>query len=293
MKNLILIQAALILLLADCSQKNNLSDAYGNFETKEIMVSAEASGKILQFDAEEGQIINAGDTIGYIDSIPIYLQKQQLKAAIEAIKSKKINISAQADVFQEQKKSLMVEKNRIERLFADGAATQQQMDQVTGQLNTVESQIKATETQYISIDSETNSIIKQIDQVNEQIRKCYIINPLYGTMLEKYAETYEIAMTGKVLYKIANLNTMDLRAYVSGEQLPYITLGQKVTVLIDKDEKNNQEMEGIIAWISDKSEFTPKIIQTKEERVNLVYAIKVEVKNDGRIKIGMPGEIRF
>jgi HlyD family secretion protein len=258
-----------------------------------LLISAEAAGKILRLDVEEGQKLNSGDTVGLIDSIPLYLQKNQLEATIDAVRTRKNSVSAQIDVLKEQKKTLLVEKERLERLLTDGAATTQQMDQVEGQLNTLNSQIRSTETQFTSIDSEIRSMSTQIDQVNDKIRRCFIINPIEGTVLEKYAEPFEMAAAGRILYQIADLDKMDLRAYVSGEQLPHIQLGQEVRVLIDQDSKNNRELKGIITWISDRSEFTPKIIQTKEERVNLVYAIKIRVMNDGSIKIGMPGEVRF
>ena len=178
-------------------------------------------------------------------------------------------------------------------MLKDGAATAQQMDQIEGQLRTLDSQIRAAETQFAGIESEISSIITQINQVEDKIRRCLIINPIDGTILEKYAEPFEIAAAGRTLYKIADLEMMELRAYISGEQLPLVKLGHEVTVLIDQDAKTNRELKGVVSWISDKSEFTPKIIQTKEERVNLVYAIKIQVRNDGTIKIGMPGEVKF
>lgn len=293
MKNIILSVLTISFLVYNCSDRNNVSDAYGNFETRELLISAEISGKILQLNIVEGQKLNNGDTVGLIDSIPFHLQRQQLETAIEATKTKKINVYAQIDVIREQKKTLLIEKDRIGRLLKDGAATTQQMDQIEGQLRKLESQIKATETQFAMIENEIHSIRTQIDQVNDKIERSIIINPIKGTVLEKYAEPFEIATMGRTLYKIADLETMELRAYISGEQLPNVKLGQEVTVLIDQDAKTNRELKGIVSWISDKSEFTPKIIQTKEERVNLVYAVKVQVSNDGSIKIGMPGEIRF
>jgi len=284
---------AVIVLAYSCSDRNNLSDAYGNFEATEILISSESQGKILSFLIEEGLKINAGDTVGYIDTLQYYLQKEQLKSRIDVVQSKMSNIRAQSDVFREQKKTLQVEQERLAKLLEDGAATDQQMDNVVGQIRTIESQITATESQYASVAAEIRSIQTQINQVNDQIRRCFIINPVDGTVLEKYAETYEVTVPGKILYKIADLETMELRIYVSGKQLPHIQLGQTVSVLVDYDEKTNQELTGTISWISEKSEFTPKIIQTKEERVNLVYSVKVQVINDGRLKIGMPGEVNF
>lgn len=293
MKRIILPSLILLFFMSDCSNRNDLSDAYGNFEAKELLISAEIPGKILQFKIEEGMKLNTGDTVGFIDSIPFHLQKEQLKAAIDAINTKKINVRAQVDVYKEQKRTLLVEKDRLEKLLKDGAATTQQMDQIEGQLRALDSQIRAAETQFAGIESEISSIMTQIDQVEDKIRRCIIINPIDGTVLEKYAEPFEIAAVGRTLYKIADLEMMELRAYISGEQLPQVKLGHEVTVLIDQDAKTNRELRGVVSWISDKSEFTPKIIQTKEERINLVYAVKIQVRNDGTIKIGMPGEVKF
>ena len=293
MKKISLLLLILLFLMSDCSDRNDLSDAYGNFETRELLISTEIPGKILQFKIEEGIKLGAGDTVGFIDSVPFHLQKVQLKAVIDAVNTKKINVRAQVDVYEEQKRTVLVEKDRLERLLKDGAATAQQMDQIEGQLRTLDSQIRAAETQYAGIESEIYSIMTQIDQVEDKIARCMIINPIDGTVLEKYAEPFEIAATGRILYKIADLETMELRAYISGEQLPQVKLGQEVIILVDQNAKTNRELKGVVSWISDKSEFTPKIIQTKEERVNLVYAIKIKVKNDGNIKIGMPGEVKF
>ncbi|KPK84075.1 MAG: hypothetical protein AMS27_10980 [Bacteroides sp. SM23_62_1] len=293
MKNHITLIIILSILMYNCSNRNDISDAYGNFEAQEVLISSETPGKIIYFFVEEGQKLRSGDTVGLIDTIPLYLQKQQLLAAIEAVRTKKSTVNAQVELLKEQKNTLLVEKDRIEKLLRDGAATTQQMDQIEGQLKTLNSQIKSTETQFAGLDSEIHSIEVQIEQVSDKIRRCFIINPIHGTVLEKYAEPYEMAVAGRILYKIADLDRMNLRAYVSGEQLPQIQLGQEVTVLIDRDSQTNQELAGTITWISEKSEFTPKIIQTKEERVNLVYAVKIQVQNDGSIKIGMPGEVRF
>ncbi len=281
------------LILGACSERNHLSDGYGNFETTEILVPVEAQGRLMNFTVEEGQKISKGDTVGYIDTVQLFLQKESLFTRIAAVQSRRIQVAAKVAVLEDQLKTIRIEKERLEKLLGDKAATQQQMDQMDGQVRSLKSQIKATETQYVSIQSETRSIRSQIVQVNDKIGRCIIINPETGTVLEKYIEENEMAIPGKPLYKLANLKVMELRVYIAGSQLPDIKLGQEVTVLIDRDEKTNQELAGRISWISDKSEFTPKIIQTKEERVNLVYAVKIIVPNDGRIKIGMPGEVVF
>jgi HlyD family secretion protein len=280
-------------LLTACSVNNNDPDAWGNFESKEIMVSAEAQGKIMQLTIEEGDVLENDQLVGVIDTTMQYLQKQQLIAQKQAVSTKIANVNAQIAVQEEQKQNLVNEKNRIEKLFAEKAATQQQFDDITSKFDIVNKQIAATKTQIDAIYKELNVIDKQIDVLNEQIRKAGIINPIHGTVLEKYIEAGEMAAMGKAIYKISKLDEIDLRVYVSGAQLPMVKIGQVVTVFIDKNEKENQQYEGVVSWISNQAEFTPKIIQTKEERVNLVYAVKVRVKNDGHIKIGMPGEVKF
>lgn len=280
-------------MFAACSGNENGSDAYGNFEAKEIIVSAEAQGKLIDFNLEEGQILNENLKVGCVDTSIQYLQKQQLIAQKQAISVKTANINAQINVQEEQKQSFLTEKNRIEKLFTEKAATQQQFDDINSKFDIINKQIDATKTQIDAVYKELNLVDKQIDLLNEQIRKANIINPIEGTVLEKYIEAGEIASFGKALYKIAKLDEIDLRVYVSGSQLPNVKIGQMVKVFIDKDKSTNEDLEGVVAWISDQAEFTPKIIQTKEERVNMVYAVKVRVKNDGKLKIGMPGEVKF
>ena len=284
---------SVICILVACSGKNKKSDAYGNFESTEVIVSSEVAGKILKFNVEEGAVLKEGFIAGYIDTTDFVLKKEQLMAQREIISVKTSNINSQIDVQKQQKANLMIDKARIEKLFKDGAATKKQVDDINGSINLVDKQINSIETKNSSIMNELKNIDKQIDQVNENIRKCYINNPLNGTVLNKYAEESEFTTMGKALYKIANLDYLDLRVYVSGAQLPNIKIGQKVEVLIDKNADEYTKLEGTVSWISSTAEFTPKIIQTKEERVNLVYAVKVKVKNDGSLKIGMPGEVNF
>ena len=281
------------LLLWGCKGDGGNSDAYGNFEATEINVSAESSGKILNLSIEEGAPIEKGVIVGNIDSLPIYLKKEQLLASRAAVSSKSGNILAQIDVIKEQIKTLEKEQKRFMKLLKDSAATAKQLDDINAQISILNQQIKSIETQNASVLNELKAFDSQIEQVNDQLRKCVITNPVKGIVLAKYAETAEVTSFGKPLYKIANLDQMILRVYVSGNQLPSIRIGQKVKVLVDKNKNENREMEGIINWISSNAEFTPKIIQTKEERVNLVYAVKLLVSNDGALKIGMPGEIKF
>jgi HlyD family secretion protein len=276
-----------------CSGNENGSDAYGNFEAKEVIVSAEAQGKIIEFNVEEGQSINERQKLGFIDTVSLSIQREQLYAQKRAIASKIVNVKAQIEVQEKQKSLLLTEVNRMEQLFNDNAATKKQYDDVKGKYDVLEKQIAATKTQISSISREMDVMDTQAKLLNEQVSRSYIINPVKGTVLEKYLEANEIAIPGKALYKIARLDEIELRVYISGSQIPNVKIGQKVKVLVDKDAETNQEYEGKVFWISDQAEFTPKIIQTKEERVNMVYAVKIRVKNDGKLKIGMPGEVVF
>ena len=237
--------------------------------------------------------LKKGDTIALVDTVQLSLKRDEIIAQKKSASTKLDNITAQIKVIEEQKKTSQVDKDRLVKLFKDGAATQQQMDDINGLLAVYDKQISSIETQNAQVLNEDAAFTKQIAQLNDQIKRSLIINPDDGTVLTKYAEANEVVTLGKPLYKIADLSNIYLRIYVSGSQLPQIKLGQKVKVLVDKNEKENKEYEGIITWISSSSEFTPKIIQTKEERVNLVYAVKVKVKNDGTLKIGMPGEVKF
>jgi HlyD family secretion protein len=288
-----IIQVLMLILIAGCSGRDDLSDAYGNFETIEYLISAEGSGRILVLDLEEGDDLSAGQLVGYIDTIPLHLRINQLNANIRAINARKAGVRTQIQVQKTQKQTLLIEKKRLENLMKDNAATGKQMDDLKGKLDILEQQISATQSSYVTIDSEAAAMEAQVKMAEDQLRRNFIVNPVDGTVLEKFAEPYEMAVAGKALYKIADLKTMILRVYISGSQLAQVTLGQQAEVLIDQGDERQEALEGKVTWISDKSEFTPKIIQTKEERVNLVYAVKVEVRNDGRLKIGMPGEVNF
>ena len=301
----------LFLLLTGCEDNSLQADAYGNFEADELIISAEANGQILELKLEEGQVLEANQQLGRIDSIQLTLKKEQLKAAIRAIAAKSPAISAQLAVFEkqlntnsEQRNVLLREKKRIEKLLKSDAATPKQLDELNDQITLVErqkdvilEQRSATDanlsTQKGGLLAEILPLEKQIAQLDDQIEKCRIVNPVAGTVLSTYAAEGEIATFGKPLYKIADLRQIILRAYVAGDQLGDIRLGQEVTVAIDASDGGMQEFSGKISWISSKAEFTPKIIQTKEERVNLVYAVKINVQNDGQLKIGMPGELHW
>jgi HlyD family secretion protein len=283
--------------LSACKSNTDLADAYGNFEATEILISAEANGKLKEFNLLEGEEFRSGQKIGVIDTIPPYLKKKQLQARINALNTKTLNIPSQINVLIERKNVIEREKRRVENLFKEGAATRKQLDDINGEIDIINKELTANkerlETNNKGILSEIIPIEWQIEEINDQINRSIIINPVSGTVLTKYAEQYEIVSYGKPLYKIANLSELFLRAYVGGDYLSKIKLGQKVKVYIDDDKNDFKEYEGTISWISEKSEFTPKIVQTKDERVNLVYAFKIRVENDGSIKIGMPGEVKF
>ena len=283
----------LALLFSGCSDKDRKSDAYGNFEATETIVSSESSGKLNEFNVEEGQIIEAGEVVGYIDTSQLHLKKLQLIQQKNTVRSRFSNTSAQVSVLNEQKQVALREKQRIENMLKDNAATGKQLDDINGNIDVINKQINSIQVQNSTTTEELKGLDVQISQVEDQLTKSEIENPAKGTVILKFAEKGEIVNFGKPLYKIADITTMELRVYVSGAQLPEIKLGQKVKVLIDNGKKDFKTLEGEISWISSQAEFTPKIIQTKEERVNLVYAVKVRVSNDGTLKIGMPGEVMF
>ncbi len=284
-------------LLGACKNGENQFDATGNFEADEVIISSEAGGKLLRFDVEEGQTLKKGEIIGYVDTLQLRLKKKQLQSSINAILAKQPNMSSQLAAIQEQIETTKKEKARFENLLKADAATQKQVDDLTAQLALFQKQYSALQSSLgittQSLESETIPFLIQIEQIEDQIQKSIITNPIAGTVLTKYAEESEVTGPGKALYKIADLSSITLRAYISGNQLSVIKLGQKVKVLVDDLETESRSYEGEITWIADKAEFTPKTIQTKEERANLVYALKVKVKNDGFLKIGMYGELIF
>lgn len=282
-----------IVTLASCNNNDKKSDAYGNFEATEVIVSAEANGQILSFSVEEGLAFQLNAEVGLIDTTMLNLNKQLLIKQKQTVASQYANLSAEINVSIQKLDNTIVNQKRIKNLFNEGAATQKQVDDVVGAVNLVKKQIAALDTKRKNISDQIEGVEIQIMQVEESLRKCHIINPVTGTVLVKYSEQGEMATIGKSLYKIADLKNMKLKAYVTGAQLPNIKIGQKVEVLFDKNKKENNSIEGVISWISQSAEFTPKTIQTKQERVDLVYAVKITVVNDGSIKIGMPGEVNF
>lgn len=283
----------LFLVLYSCNQDNNSSDAYGNFETNSVSISPDVSGKLVYLNLEEGEELKESQLVAIVDTIPYYLNSQELEAQKSAVFSKLKNLDAQVLTLKEQRSSIMIEVKRANELFKDGAATRQTLDDLDGRIRVQDSQINAIKVQKESVYSEINVIDQRIKLVFDKINRCYIENPFHGTVLEKYAEQHEMVIAGKPIYKIADLTTMELRVYVDAIQLAKLKLGEEVTVFVDEDKKRNRPLTGTISWIASQAEFTPKIIQTKEERVKLVYAIKIKVKNDGLLKIGMPGEVVF
>jgi HlyD family secretion protein len=287
----------LMLSLVSCGGSKIDPDASGTFEATEVIVSAEANGKILSFNAEEGTTLEAGQAVGVIDSTQLYLRKRQLLANTKAVESRRPEIGKQIASLQQQIATQKTEKRRFENLVKAGAANQKQLDDINSGLALLERQLVAQQSSLSTSDrgliEDASAFKAQIDQLNDQLAKCRIVNPLSGTVLTKYVESNEVTAQGKPLYKIADTQHMKLRAYITNAQLSQVKLGQTVKVYIDKGDNDLKEYSGRIEWISDKAEFTPKTIQTKDERANLVYAMKIAVKNDGLIKIGMYGEVKL
>ncbi|MFB6457856.1 HlyD family secretion protein [Chitinophaga sp. Hz27] len=307
MKQLIVFTIAIFCITA-CGDKKQAQDASGNFEADEVIVSAQQNGELLSFNVQEGAQLRAGDSVGQIDIKIPSLQKAQVEASIAALQQKTSSpaekntlVKKQLAVQESQLEQLIREQKRTENLVKEDAATRKQLDDMNSQVDQMRKQIAATR-QQMNLDDYTTGVQNKTvlseraplemsaAQYTEQIRKGKIINPITGMVLTRYALQGELATVGKPLYKIANTDTLYLRAYIDGTQLPQVKVGQQVTVRIDQGKQSYKNYAGNISWISDKSEFTPKTIQTKNERANLVYAIKIRVKNDGFLKIGMYGE---
>jgi HlyD family secretion protein len=292
-----IIAAIIAVTIVSCGNKENQFDATGTFEAVETVVSAEATGVIKEFKIEEGQQLEPGQFIGYIDTIQLSLKKKQLKAQMAATLGRKPNIPAETAALQADLKQAKREQQRIANLVKADAATRKQLDDAGSQIEIIGKKITALQTTLAntaeSLTEEAESLHAQIAQVDDQLAKSKIVNKVNGSVIKKYAEVNEMASTGKALYKIADLSTITLRAYVTGDQFAKIKVGQNVKIYTDADASDYKVYDGTIEWISNKAEFTPKTIQTKQERANLVYAIKVRVKNDGLLKIGMYGEVKF
>ncbi len=300
-----------LVLLASCSNADNDFDASGTFEADEVIVSAEMPGKILRLSIDEGSVLAKDSVVGLIDALPVQLQQEQVEASIRSLREKTFDAGPQVTLLQQQLQvqevqlnNLLHEKKRIENLLKADAATGKQLDDLVNQIEVMNKQMKVTRqqiqvqlnntgTQNRSILSETAPLEKRMAQLKDQEKRTQIINPVAGTVLTQYAEAGEITAAGKALYKIADLSTLTLRAYLTGAQLPGVKLNQSVTVYTDEGKKSYKAHPGTLYWIADKAEFTPKTIQTKEERANLVYAVKIRVPNDGYLKIGMYGEVKL
>lgn len=287
----------MLFLFSACSRGNGTFDATGTFEATEILVSSEANGKIMELNIEEGDRLDAGAVVGYVDSTQLYLKKMQLSAGLRSVDIRKPDIRKQIAALEQQIATARTEQQRMENLVKAKAGNQKQVDDIVNNIKYLQKQLDA---QYSTLnkttggaDAEAESILYQIMQLDDQLQKIRITNPQSGTVLVKYAEPGEVTSAGKPLYKIADTDLLYLRAYITADQLSTLKLGQTVRVYADYGAADRREYPGTITWISDKSEFTPKGIQTKDERANLVYAIKIAVKNDGFLKIGQYGETEF
>ena len=286
-----------LLLVSACGNRLPDYDATGTFEATEVIVSAEASGKILQLKVEEGTRLKVGEEVGLVDTVQLYLKKLQLEASMKSVESQRPDLAKQIAATKQQIATAQREKRRVESLLAAGAANQKQLDDWEAQVALLERQLVAQESSLRnstnSLTEQGNSVAIQIAQVDDQLNKCHILSPIDGTVLAKYAEAGELATVGKPLFKVGELDRMYLRAYITSEQLSSVKLGDEVRVYADYGNSERKEYSGVLTWISDRSEFTPKTILTKNERANLVYAVKIAVKNDGLLKIGMYGGITF
>lgn len=293
--NKYLLFTASFVILTACGNGKSDYDASGTFEATEVIVSSEGNGKIIQFNVEEGQLLEADKEVGYIDTLQLYLKKMQLLASGKAVTNKSMDINKQIAATKEQISKAEYEKKRNENLLKENAATQKQIDDIDSQIavlkKQLEAQISTLQRGNASVTEESSAYEIQVAQLDDQLRKCHITSPINGTVLAKYAEKGELATQGKPLFKVADVQHMFLRAYITADQLTQLKLGDKVKVFSDMGDNGRREYEGVITWISDKSEFTPKTIQTRDERANLVYAMKIAVKNDGYLKIGMYGEM--
>ena len=283
---------SLILILGACSTNQTKSDAFGNFETDEVIISSENSGKILMTAFVEGEKVAKGAIMAVTDTVNMVLQRDQLMAQKASVLAEKAGLFAQIAVSDQLIVNVQKDQSRIRKMITDGAATPKQMDDVDGQIALAEKQKKAYSAQIMATERRGEAIEAQISVLNERIGVSVVKAPISGTILEKYSLTGELATPGKPLYKMANIDSLILRVYISGPQLIQVKTGRQVKVLIDST-NGIKELTGKVEWVSSDAEFTPKIIETREERVKLVYAVKVRVPNDGSLKIGMPGEIKF
>ena len=292
MKRIVYIAA--VVLAASCGTEAEF-DAQGTFEATEVVVSSEATGRILNFEVEEGMVVEANQMVGAIDSVQLHLQRKQLVAQQSALLGSRPDVKKQVAALREQIAKQNEELRRVENMLKDGAATKKQKDDIEAQIKILERQLDATlstlDKNTSTINNNSAALEAQIAALDDRISKCRIISPIGGTVLVKYAEAGELASVGKPLMKIADLDNIYLRAYFTSDQLAKVNLGDEVKVVADFGGEERYDYTGRVAWISSESEFTPKTIQTKDSRANLVYAVKIAVENDGRLKIGMAGEV--
>lgn len=298
MRHSLLLTILSVITLAGCQTGREPADAYGNFEATVTTVSAEASGQLRFLRIEEGRTLKEGALVGLVDTTQLHLQKQQLLASVGSLSKKLQDPRPDIQVLEDQKRNLVRERDRVRNLLENQAATPKQLDELNGEIVVVSQRIQAarsqTQTANRSILSEQDPMLAQVKLVEEKIRESYVYNPVQGTVLTQLAEPAEVVTMGSPLYRIGQLDTLTLRAYAESVQLQNVSIGQRVDVLIDEGEENYRTVPGTIRWIADQAEFTPKTIQTKEDRVNLVYALKIAVPNpEGKLKIGMPAEVNF
>ena len=299
MKKTLTYSSLLVLALAmtACGKGNKAYDASGVFESTEVTISAEGNGKIMSLGIQEGDRLEAGAVVGCIDTVQLFLSKVQLEASRRAVGSGRLNISRQIAALESQIVKQRQELDRFTKLEQAGASNRKQVEDIQAQLDILERQLAAQKESLQNANSnvsgQADAIEAQIAQLEDRIRKCVITSPVSGTVLAKYSEAGELAVQGRALFKVADLENIRLRSYITADQLTNIKLGQAVKVYADQGTSGRKEYAGTLVWISDKAEFTPKTIQTRDERANLVYAVKIAVKNDGLIKLGMYGEVKF
>ncbi len=293
MKRYSVIAMAGLLLLAGCNNKTDEPDAYGNFESGDVVISSQTQGECILCKVEEGDEIHRSDTIAVIDTTDFYLQIRKLEMQKQAVKAKFPSVTAQVEVQEEKLATLRKDESRIKNMLKQKAATEKQLDDIQGQIRMTEKNIEQIKTQNKSLFAELDVLDAGINRLRDRIERAVVLSPMDATVLEKFVEQHELVMPGKPLVKLADMNEMTLRAWISGNQLSEVKTGEEVTVRIDKRDGGYYEYPGRVSRVSSEAEFTPTVIQTKEERVDMVYAMEVKVKNDGRIKIGMPGEVMF
>lgn len=280
--------------LLGCGSDADRPDAYGNFEAVETTVSAQTSGQLTAFDLREGDELEAGTMVGQVDTVQLSLARSSLLAQRGTIDAQIASTNAEAEVLIEQKRIAQIDKRRIDRLFEQEAATEKQVDDINGQISVLDRKVAAVRSKAASLESQQDALDAEIAKLEDRIERSTVVNPVAGTVLTTFVEPHELVSTGSPLYRIADLSKLDLRAFLSEAQLSEIAIGDAVSVSFDGADGELETIEGTVTWIASQAEFTPRTVQTREERVNLVYAIKVRVPNpDGRLKIGMPADVRF